>query len=125
MKLEQIQADIALCKEKIIKALEVDCYSVLPIYVELITTLKKELDNLGSTYNIGKGVQQSAIKKAPNFTTMETIMNNPLKEGNYCIDIQFNMFTATKFFEEILKEYPHSVAVASPNSNTTILTILR
>jgi hypothetical protein len=124
MKLEQIQADIALCKEKIIKALEVDCYSVLPIYVELLTTLKKELDNLGSAYIIGRNVQQETFNFYT-FTTMELIMNNPLKEGNYSIDIQFNMFTATKFFEEILKEYPHSVAVASPNSNTTILTILR
>jgi hypothetical protein len=123
MKLEQIQVDIQLCKEKIINALEVDCYSVLPIYVELLTTLKKELDNLGSTYTIGRNVQQETFNFYT-FTTMELIMNNPLKEGNYCIDIQFNMFTATEFFEKVVKEYPHSVAVAAPNNNT-ILTILR
>lgn len=124
MELAQIQADIALCKEKITKALEVDCYSVLPIYVELLTTLKKELDGIGSNYTIGRNVQQETFNYYT-FTTMEDITSNPLREGNFCIDIAFNMFTATKFFEEVLKKYPHSVAVASPNSNSTILTILK
>jgi len=124
MKLEQIQADIALCKEKIIKALDVDCYSVLPIYIELITTLKKELDNIRSTYSIGKGVQQSTIGKEPNFITLTALEAGIIKEGQYIIDVSHEVFINRPIWDKLLSEYPQSSVTAYSNYSS-ILIILR
>lgn len=119
MKTEQIQADIKACTEKIKKAIDNDCLSIIPIYLELIEELTKQLTT------VEKNVQQNTIdySQSYNITTIEEIINKPLKEGIYYIEKDFDNFVKTAFYEFVLIKFPKSNAVAVYNQ--TLLTILK